>query len=91
MLCAFFSVNSCDECITTSHRILWTVCEPGQNIRNCSRVYEERVLMWIVSLSTLAHYLVSLGEVILSVTGNITGIPCVLYSHAYNFIMLKST
>jgi hypothetical protein len=60
MLCAFFCVNSCDECITPSHRIWWKLCKPGQNTRNCLRVYEERVLMWNASLNTLAHYLVSL-------------------------------
>jgi hypothetical protein len=56
MLRAYFCVNSCDECITPSHRT-WTLCEPCQNTRNCSRTYDKRVLIWIVSSNTLVQYL----------------------------------
>ena len=53
MLCAYFSVNCCDECITPSHRTWCPLCEPCQNTRNYSWPYENWVLMWFVSSNTL--------------------------------------
>ena len=50
-------VNSCDECITSSHRICCTLCEPCQNTMNCLRNYEKWVLMWSISSNTFGYYL----------------------------------
>jgi hypothetical protein len=75
MLCAKHCAYSCDECVTPAHRVLWTLCDPGQNTLNCSRLYEKRSLMWIVSSNSLGNYIC---EVIFSKTGNVTGTPYVL-------------
>ena len=56
MLCAYFCVNSCDDCITPSHRTWWTLCEPCQNTRNCTRSYENMLFMWTLSSNTLGNY-----------------------------------
>jgi hypothetical protein len=82
MLCAYFCVNSCDECITPSHRKWWTLwrkwwtlCAAGQNTKKCSWFYEKWFLMWNISTKSLGNYLC---EVIFSITGNVMGIPCIL-------------
>jgi hypothetical protein len=56
ILCPYFCVNSGDECITPSHRTWWTLCEPCQNTRNCSRSYEKRLFVWILSSKSLGNY-----------------------------------
>jgi hypothetical protein len=39
ILCIYFRVNSCDQCIIPSHRTWWTRCKPGQNTLKCARFY----------------------------------------------------
>jgi hypothetical protein len=72
-------VNSCGECITSSHRTWWNLCEPGkytresgQNTREWSRPYNKRVVMWIVSSNSSGN---NPCEVQFSILGNMTGIP----------------
>ena len=96
-LCDYLCVNSCGECITSSHRTWWNLCEPGkytresgQNTREWSRPYNKRVVMWIVSSNSSGN---NLCEVQFSILGNVTGIPWFFFfcSYAQNFLMPHST
>jgi hypothetical protein len=77
ILCAYFCVNSCDECITPSHRTWQTVCNPGQNTKKFARFYNMWLLMCNVSPNPFGMYLC---EVMFTITWNITEIHCDLYS-----------